>query len=142
MFFHNFHVTPPDCSAFHTVALVVGSISPGESWVRREPLFPDCPNPNPLLAHLAPSLVTMSTLDSATTLCHQLAKLAEGSGAGTDYNVSSALCALGYIPLGVVFALRWQLNPTPVKCTCNANGYTYILHGFLIKMRNIWGCVL
>ena len=48
----------------------------------------------------------------------------------------------GYIPLGVVFALRWQLNPTQVKCTCNANESTYIPLGFSIKMRNIWGSVL
>ena len=27
----------------------------------------------------------------------------------------------GYIPLGVVFALRWQLNQKQGKCTCNAN---------------------
>ena len=24
----------------------------------------------------------------------------------------------------------WQLNPTQVKCTCNANDSTYILYGF------------
>ena len=42
-----------------------------------------------------------------------------------------------YITLGVFFVLRWQLSPTQMKCTCNANDSTYILLGLLIKMRHI-----
>ena len=48
----------------------------------------------------------------------------------------------GYIPLGAVFALRWQLNPTQVKCTCNANDSTYIPNRLLIKMKNIQGSIM
>ena len=44
---------------------------------------------------------------------------------------------IGYILLSVVFALRWQLNTTQVKCTFNANDSTYIPLGFSIKIRNI-----
>ena len=44
-----------------------------------------------------------------------------------------------YIPPGLRWGSRWQLRPTEVKCTCNANGSTHILNGFLINMRYIWG---
>ena len=40
-----------------------------------------------------------------------------------------------YIPQVVVFVLRWQLSPTQMKCTCNANESTFILHDSLIEMR-------
>ena len=33
------------------------------------------------------------------------------------------------------FVLRWQLSPTQINCTYNANLYTYILNGFLIKKK-------
>ena len=46
-----------------------------------------------------------------------------------------------YIPLGLFLALRWQLSPTQVKCTCNANDSTYIPLGFSIKLRIIRGSV-
>ena len=49
---------------------------------------------------------------------------------------------LRYIPLCVVFVLRWQLSLTQVKCSSNANGSTYIPYRLLIKMKNIWGPVL
>ena len=45
----------------------------------------------------------------------------------------------GFIPLGAVFALHWQLNPTQVKCTCNANDSNFIPLGFPIKIRSIRG---
>ena len=47
-----------------------------------------------------------------------------------------------YIPPGIFIVLRWQLRPTQMKCTSNANDSTYILYGFLIRMRNIQGSVL
>ena len=43
-----------------------------------------------------------------------------------------------YILQGSHWGSSWQLRPTQVKCTCNANGSTYILHGFLIKISYIW----
>ena len=44
---------------------------------------------------------------------------------------------LDNIPPGLVFVMRCQLSPTQVKCICNANDSTYILHGSLITMRYI-----
>ena len=41
---------------------------------------------------------------------------------------------LAYISPGVSFHLRWHLSPIQMKCTSNANGSTYILSGFLLKM--------
>ena len=46
---------------------------------------------------------------------------------------------ISYIPLGIVFILRWQLIPTQMKCTYNANDSTFILCELLIKMQYIWG---
>ena len=37
---------------------------------------------------------------------------------------------------------RWQLSPTQMKCTYLTNDSTYILYGFLIKLRYVWGPVL
>ena len=36
---------------------------------------------------------------------------------------------------GISFVLRWQINPTQMKCICNTNYSTYILFEFLIKIR-------
>ena len=41
--------------------------------------------------------------------------------------ISRQDCCKGYIPPGIVFVLCWQL---PI--------FTYILYGFLIKIRYIW----
>ena len=50
--------------------------------------------------------------------------------------------SIAYIPPDVFCVWHWQLGPTQVKCTSNANDSTYILYGLLIKMRNIQGSVL
>ena len=55
---------------------------------------------------------------------------------------SKAQNLYGYIPLGIVSALRWQFNPAQVKSICNTNDSTSILYGFFNKMKNIWSSVL
>ena len=47
-----------------------------------------------------------------------------------------------YIPSDIVCILRWQLKPAQVNCTCNANGFHYILYGLLIKMKMMGLCVM
>ena len=37
----------------------------------------------------------------------------------------------------MLFALRWQLSPTQVKCKYNANGSIYILYGVLIEIIKV-----
>ena len=51
-------------------------------------------------------------------------------------------CSKDYIPPGVLFVLRWQLSPTQMKCTCDANDSIYILYAFFIKMRHNKGSVV
>ena len=60
----------------------------------------------------------------------------------TSYHVHWRFKCKVYIPLGLFLVLRWQLSPTQVKCTCNANDSTYIPLGFSIKLRIIRGSVL
>ena len=43
------------------------------------------------------------------------------------------------ITLCVFLVLRWQLSPTQMKCTCNANNSTYITLCFLIRMKYFGG---
>ena len=46
----------------------------------------------------------------------------------------TSTCNKAYIPPRVAIDLHWQLSPTQMKCTCNANDSTYILYGFLNKI--------